>query len=90
MKNYIYSERVDIFEPNIYIQLLVQISRKISMDDLVFAVKSAFTANEATMSKIVLEKHGVAFYEKMKESACNVTIIQKDRLTVILPLHFWR
>jgi len=62
MKNYIYSERVNLFEPNVYIQFLVQILGKPSPDYLASAVKTAFTLNEATMSRIVLEKNGEAFY----------------------------
>lgn len=84
MRNLIYSERVDLFEPNIYIQFLVQITGEPSTDDLVLVVKSAFAANEATLSRIVLEKDGTAFYEKMVVSACNVTVIQKDWKDIII------
>lgn len=78
MKNYIYSERVNLFEPNVYIQFLVQIEGEPFIDELVLAVKAAFAANEATLSRIVLEKDGMAFYEKMNESGCNVIVTQKD------------
>lgn len=84
MKNLIYSERVNLFDPNIYIQFLVQIAGEISIDDLVLAVKSAFAANEATLSKIVLEHNGTAFYEKMFVSGCNVTVIQKEWKDIII------
>jgi len=78
MKNYIYSERVDLFEPNVYIHFLVQILGEPSPDCLASAVKTAFTLNEATMSRIVLEKNGEAFYEKMDKSGCSVAITRKD------------
>jgi hypothetical protein len=84
VRNGIYTERVDLFEPNIYIQFLVQIAGKPSIDNLVLAVKSAFASNEATLSRVVLEKDGTAFYEKMNESACNVTVIQKDWKELII------
>jgi len=82
MKNYIYSERVDLFEPNIYIEFLVPITGYPSTDQLIFAVKKAFAANEATMSKIVLE-NGVAFYERVPESGCKVTVTKEDWKAII-------
>ncbi len=78
MKNSIYSERLDLFDPNIYIQFLFQITGSPTTDALVLAVKAAFAANESTMSKIVLEQNGDAFYEKILESACKVTVSQDD------------
>lgn len=78
MKNSICSERVNLFEPNVSIAFLVEITGKPSADDVVSAVKSAFAANEATLSRVVLEKDGMAFYEKMNESACSVTVTWKD------------
>lgn len=78
MKNVISSERVDLFEPNIYIQFLVKITSDPTVDDLLKAVKEAFLANESTMSKIVLTEDGTAFYEKLSESGCSVTVTQKD------------
>lgn len=83
MKNYICSERVDLFEPNIYIQFLVQITGNPTSDVLVSAVKSAFAANEATMSRIVLDKNGDAFYEKMAESGCKVNVSKDNWIEII-------
>ncbi|MDF2513666.1 MAG: condensation domain protein [Herbinix sp.] len=74
MKKYIYSERVDLFEPNIYINFLVQLLGNPEPDILISAVKAAFAANEATMSKIILDSTGEAFYEQMQESGCRVEI----------------
>jgi len=78
VRNCICSERVNLFEPNVSIAFLVEIVGKPSADDVVSAVKSAFAANEATLSRVVLEKDGMAFYEKMNESACSVTVTWKD------------
>lgn len=78
MRNYIYSERADLFEPNIYIEFLVQILGNPSVEGLVLAVKAAFAANEATLSKISLKKDGTSFYERVNESGCSVTVVQKD------------
>ena len=70
MKNIIRSERVNLFEPNAYIQFLVRITGKPNIEELMEAVKSAFRANEATMCKVVLEADGTAFYKKMSVSGC--------------------
>lgn len=83
MKNYIYSERVDLFEPNIYIQFLVQITGNPTPEALVSAVKAAFRANEAAMSRIVLEENGGAFYEKMEESGCKVSVRKEDWIEIL-------
>lgn len=74
MKKYIYTERVDLFEPNIYIQYLVQIVGNPASEALVSAVKTAFTANEATMSRVVFDENGDAFYEPMLETGCKVCV----------------
>ena len=61
--NEIITERPHLFEPNIYISVCVEIAGKVCPQKLAAAVKKAFEANEATMSKIMLE-HGFAYYEK--------------------------
>lgn len=81
MKKYILSERVNLFEPNDYIQLLVQFKRPAASSDagkLADAVKRAYMFNESTMSKIVLEENGVAYYEKMEKSGCKVMIREEN------------
>lgn len=83
MKNYISSERQYLFEPNVYIEFLVQISGDPEPEDLVFAVKAAFSNNESTMSRIFLDKDGTAFYEKMDKSGCNVSIKHRDWKEII-------
>ena len=92
MKNRIESERANLFEPNVYIHLFVQILGKPPLDDLVNAVQIAFTKNEATMSKIVLEQDGTAYYEKMKESGCKISIARDNWQNIIeknekIPFH---
>lgn len=71
--NEIVTERPNLFEPNVYIAVCVEITGKVCLHKLSAAVKQAFEANEATMSKIVL-KHGLAYYEKMSESCCKIEI----------------
>lgn len=81
MKKYILSERVNLFEPNDYIQLLVQFKSPAASFDagkLADAVKRAYMFNESTMSKIVLEENGAAYYEKMEKSGCKVMIREEN------------
>ena len=83
MRKYISSERMMLFEPNIYIQLLARISGNLSGNDLIIAVKAAFANNEVTMSKIVLHTDGTAFYEKMDDSGCSVTVTHKHWTDIV-------
>lgn len=83
MKKWICSERADFFEPNIYIQFLTEIIGAPDIAALRDAVKAAFAANEATMSRVVLQEDGTAYYEKMNESGCVVSVTNQDYLAVI-------
>lgn len=81
MKKYILSERVNLFEPNVYIQLLVQLKGPAAgsdADKLADAVKKAYMVNESTMSKIVLKENGDAYYEKIEKSGCKVMILDEN------------
>ena len=70
MKKYIRSERANLFEPNVYIGMIVKLSGNVSAKDIEQAVYKAYQANEATMSKVVLESDGSAYYDRMKTSGC--------------------
>ncbi len=70
MKKYISSERANLFEPNVYIAMIVKISGCIPEAEAEQAVRKAYQANEATMSKIMLDEDGTAWYEKMEDSGC--------------------
>ncbi len=74
----ILTERNNLFEPNDYIIFYVELSGKVQAEDLACAIETAYMANEATMSKIVLKQDGTAYYEKIPESGCKVEIIQGD------------
>lgn len=76
--NEIVTERSNIFEPNVYITICVEIAGKVCPHKLSAAVKQAFEANEATMSKIVLEQ-GFAYYEKIPVSNCKIEIMNENR-----------
>lgn len=70
MNKYIRSERANLFEPNVYIGMVVKLSGDLLREEIEEAVYKAYEANEATMSKIVLEENGDAFYEKMEVCGC--------------------
>lgn len=76
--NEIVTERSNLFEPNVYITVCVEIAGKVCPHKLSAAVKQAFEANEATMSKIVLE-NGLAYYEKMSVSNCKIEIMNENK-----------
>ncbi len=76
--NEIVTERPNLFEPNVYITVCVEIAGKIGQNKLTDAIKQAFAANEATMSKIVLEQ-GVAYYEKLPVSHCKIEIANENQ-----------
>jgi len=50
--------------------MIVKLSGDLLREEMEQAVSKAYEANEATMSKIVLEENGDAYYEKMESSGC--------------------
>lgn len=70
MKKFVRSERANLFEPNVYISMVAKLSGDVSPREMEQAVYAAYEANEATMSRIVLESDGNAYYEKMQASGC--------------------
>ena len=66
-----------LFEPNIYIASLVTLKGDLAADDIVAAVKKAYTQNETTMSKIILE-NGKAYFQALSETGCKVSIDSRD------------
>ncbi len=76
--NEIVTERPHLFEPNIYIAVCVEMAGKVCPQKLAAAVKQAFEANEATMSKIMLE-NGYAYYEKIPESCCKIELENENK-----------
>lgn len=76
--NEIITERPNLFEPNVYITVCVEVTGKVCPQKLAAAVKQAFEANEATISRIVLE-HGFAYYEKLPASCCKIEIENENK-----------
>lgn len=80
--NNIITERPNLFEPNVYITMYVEITGKPCPHKLAAAIQEAYKANEATMSKIVLEQ-GIAYYEKLTVSGCKTEITDKSWLELV-------
>lgn len=78
MKKYILSERVNLFEPNDYITMIVNVTGDVKEQEIVRAVNAAYSQNETTMSKVVLESDGEAYYEKMNQTGCKIYINHKS------------
>lgn len=74
-----------LFDPNIYTSVAITIKRKnddITIEKVKNAVEKAYTQNETTMSKIVLE-NGAAYFEKMSETGCKVFVDQRNWLDIL-------
>lgn len=78
----ILTERNNLFEPNVYITMCVELTGKICPHQLTAAIKEAYKANEATMSRIVLE-YGTAYYEKLSVSGCKTMITDKNWIELV-------
>lgn len=72
MRKYIRSEREDLFDPNVYISMIVKLEGDISLEQVREAIEAAYASNESTMSRIVLEDNGTAYYEKMDKTGCKI------------------
>lgn len=83
MLNRISTERTHFFDPNMCITIAFDIVGEMNLEKLIKAINTAFTAYEATMSKVVLSADGEAYYEKIPVSACTVETTQKDLFSVI-------
>lgn len=83
MNKQIITEWTNIFEPNVYIGMYVEIDGNPPVELLKEAIKKAFQRNELTMSKVTIDGTGRAYYEKLKESGCKVIITQSDWKSII-------
>ena len=83
MKKYIRTERANLFEPDVYISMVVKITGDVSKEAMRQAVERAYEANEATMSEIVITEQGDAYYEKRTNSGCRTFIENKQWLELL-------
>ena len=73
-----------LLEPNIYISAVMTLKRKrdVSVEEIKEAVEKAYTKNETTMSKIVLDNNEI-YFENMSETGCKVFIEQRDWVDIL-------
>lgn len=84
MKKYIKTERPNLFEPNVYISIIVNIDGTVTKEEVFNAVNTAYLKNEATMSKVILKENGEALFEKMNKSGCKVFFENREWRKIIL------
>lgn len=66
-----------LFEPNIYPAIIVTLKGDLTAKNIEAAVKKAYTQNETTMSKVILE-NGEAYFQVLSETGCKVMIDSRD------------
>ena len=66
-----------LFEPNVYESFLITLKGDLNAEDIRIAIKKAYTQNETTMSKVVLE-NGEAYFQSLTETGCKVMIDFRD------------
>lgn len=73
-----------LFDPNIYTSLVITLEKKgdVKAEDVKNAVEKAYTQNETTMSRLVLE-NGEVFFEVMPETGCKVGFDNRDWMDII-------
>ncbi len=81
-RKYLASERTALFEPNAYISMLVTLEGDLEPERIGRAVNAAYAANESTMSRIMLEADGGAYYDRLEASGCRVSVHERDMQTV--------
>lgn len=76
-------ERTNLFEPNVYIGMYVELDGNPSVELMKDAIQKAFKKNELTMSKVVMDKTGQAYYQRIEQSGCKVIITENDWKSII-------
>lgn len=73
-----------LFDPNIYIAAVMTLKRKgdVSVEEMKQAVEKAYTKNETTMSKLVLDK-GEIYFENISETGCKVFIDSREWVDIL-------
>lgn len=73
-----------LFDPNIYIAAVMTLKRKkdVSAEEIKEAVEVAYTKNETTMSKLVLD-NGEIYFENMSKSGCKVFIDRREWVDIL-------
>lgn len=71
-------ERTFLFDPNVYMTIVVTIEGDVQEEEICEAVKKAYTQNQTTMSKIVLDEQGKIYQEELQETGCKVFVDERD------------
>lgn len=73
-----------LFDPNIYIAAVMTLKRKkdVSAEEIKEAVEMAYTKNETTMSKLVLD-NGEIYFENILKSGCKVFIDRREWVDIL-------
>ena len=73
-----------LFDPNIYIAAVMTLKRKkdVSAEKIKEAVEMAYTKNETTMSKLVLD-NGEIYFENIPKSGCKVFIDRREWVDIL-------
>ena len=82
MEKQIIIERDKLFEPNVYIAMVVSFETVIPQHVIHNAVARAYMAHETTMSKIVMTEDGKVYYEKLNNSGCGIYFDNRDWQTI--------
>ncbi len=65
------------YDPNIYMYLLVILEGNLTTDDILKAVEDAYSQNETTMSRLVLEE-GKLWFRTMDRTGCKAMVDVRD------------
>ena len=71
-------ERTFLFDPNVYMTIVMTLEGDVSVEEISEAVKKMYTQNSMTMSKAVLDEQGTFFMEEMDETGCKVFVDERD------------
>ena len=72
-----------LFDPNIYMTVVVTIEGDVTEEELCEAVKKTYTQNQTTMSKVVLDEQGKVYLEEMEETGCKVFVDKRDWVEIL-------
>lgn len=77
-------ERTFLFDPNVYMTIVMTLEGDVSEEEICEAVKKTYTQNSMTMSKAVLDEDGSIFMEEMEETGCKVFVDKRDWQEIML------
>jgi len=76
-------ERTFLYDPNIYMSVVLTIEGDVTTDELCEAVNKTYASNQTTRSKIVLDEEGRVYMEETGETGCKVFVDKRDWLEIL-------